>query len=296
MRTRMLKGLFKFMAVLVAVLALPGCIVFPTKAPVRQFEEPAISFLAPGLTTQSDVRRILGPPVVTTMDATRWIYHERGLSREYIIIIGWSADMMDATSVQYFLIVDFDDSGTLTGYHVEKNGTSCGDGICVARGKYYSIEATPDETVEAAERLSPGLCSVYVFADRPRIGAWIGGDSVEASINGEQIGYLLDDDTFFRINVDPGKHELRSRYITNSRGIDGLPKRIRSQETLRIQQATFECSDGEAYYFEHVTKRKTGSDLLRHDENHGADEIKKRNLLHRLVYSPDPADDESSTR
>lgn len=295
MKTRTLNGLYKYLAILAAATALSGCVILPSKAPVRQFEEPAISFLAPGLTTQADVRRILGPPVVTTMDASRWIYHERGMSREYIMIIGWSVDMMDATPVQYFLLVNFDENGTLTGYDVEKNGTSCGDGICVARGQYYSIEAEPDETVATARPTSPDQCSVFVYADRPRIGAWIGGDSVEASINGEQIGYLLDDDTYYRVSVDPGSHELQTRYITNGRGIAGLPRHIRNQETLRSQQATVECSGGEAYYFEHVTDRKTGSDLLKHDEEHGANEIEKRSPLHRLVYSPAAADEAAPT-
>ena len=295
MRTRTLNGICKYLAVLTAVTVLSGCVIIPTKAPVRQFEEPAISFLAPGHTTQADVRRILGPPVVTTVDDSRWIYHERGMSREYIMIIGWSADMMDATPVQYFLLVNFDENGTLTGYDVEKNGTSCGDGICVARGQYYSIEAEPDETVTAAQRASADQCSVHVFADRPRIGAWIGGDSVEASIDGEQIGYLLDDDTFYRVSVDSGRHELQTRYITNERGIAGLPKPIRSEETLELQQQTFDCAGGEAHYFEHVTDRKTGSRLLEHDEEHGANEIDKRNLLHRLVYTPAAADEAAPT-
>lgn len=291
-----LKEVLRTLTAALALLAISGCIVIPTKGPVRQFQDPAISFLAPGMTAQSDVRRILGPPVVTTIDNTQWIYHERGMSREYIMFVGWSPSQMDAPPVEYFLLLDFDDAGVLTGYNVEKNGTSCGDGICVARGKYYSIEAGDRRTVANIPLDSVEQCSVYVFADRPRIGAWIGGDSVEASIDGEQIGYLLDDDTYFHVSVASGNHQLQSRYIMNAYGMDLLPKPIRSEETLETQHASFDCENGEAYYFEHVTDRKTGTQLLSYSDDEGAKEIAKRNLLHRLVYSPLPAESEASAR
>lgn len=292
MKIRILKSYSGIAVLLIAVLTLQSCVIIPSRAPVRQFEAPAISFLAPGMTAQSDVRRILGPPVVTTEDDRQWIYHERGMSREYIMFVGRSPSQMNATPVEYFLLLDFDRTGTLTHYHVEKNGTSCGGGICVARGKYYSIEAREQE----AAQMSVDQCNVYVFADRPRIGAWIGGDSVEASIDGEQIGYLLDDDTYFHVQVDSGSHHLQSRYILNAYGLDALPKRIRSEETLELQDLDFECQAGEARYFEHVTDRKTGTRLTRYNDIDGAAAIAKRKLLRRLVYASIPAAKETSVR
>ena len=290
------KEIIRILTLALALLTMSGCIVLPTKGPVRQFQDPAISFLAPGMTAQSDVRRILGPPVVTTTDNSQWIYHERGMSREYIMFVGWSPSQMDATPVDYFLLLYFDESGVLTGYNVEKNGTSCGDGICVARGKYYSIEAGEGKQPAKDGRHSNNQCSVHVFADRPRIGAWIGGDSVEVLLDDEQIGYLLDDDTYFQVVVDRGTHELQSRYIMNVYGMSLLPKSIRSVETLAPQHLQFDCEAGEAHYFEHITDRKTGTELLSYSNDGGAKEIAKRKLLHRLVYASPPGEAEEPAR
>lgn len=296
MRTNLVTQARRILTATLLLLFLSGCVVIPTRAPVRQFQDPAISFLAPGMTTQADVRRILGPPVVTTLDNTRWIYHERGMSREYIMFVGWSPAQIEATPVEYFLLLDFDVAGVLAGYNVEKNGTSCGDGICVARGKYYSIEARENHPVAETGEISGDHCSVYVFADRPRIGAWIGGDSVEAVLDGEQIGYLLDDDTYFHLVVGSGSHRLQSQYIMNVYGMDALPKRIRSEKTLETQQVSFDCQNGEPHYFEHVTDRKTGTRLQVHSDDEGASEIAKRNVLQRLVYSSLPAGSEEPAR
>jgi hypothetical protein len=69
-----------------------------------------------------------------------------------------------------------------------------------------------------------------------------------------------------------------------------LPKRIRNKETLQEQNLQFDRVDGEHHYFEHVTHRKTGSRLGQLDEVKGADGIRKRHELRRLVYGPTMAD------
>jgi hypothetical protein len=217
------------------------------------------------------------------------------MSREYYLFVGRSPSRADPTAVEYFLFLDFDDAGVLTDYKIERNGSGCGDGICVARGMYYSIEADedPDEQVDEDSRYQ---CTVYMFTDKPRIGAWIGGDSVETSINDELIGYLLDEDTYFRVKVDGGTHEVQSRYITNAYGASRLPKQIRNEATLSSQRQNIECKSDETYFFEHVTDRKTGTTLVRHDAEVGAKEIAKRNPLRRLIYSPSVSDPDKPTR
>ena len=229
-------------------LLVSGCIAIPIAPP--QEEEPfsgtTLDFVVIGETTREDVHKTLAAEPLNLQplrfdEDHVWVYRGSRDTWGWLVCAGGGyyadCDTFDSGRRSYFLSIDFDDAGVVSGYYVsDTTGTCVNDTIC-SDGGSTMVFARPQQDAQA-KRLDPGgQCAIYVYATLP---GNVAPGAFSAWVDDRPLGALVSSDGYFRFVVDPGEHVVETRYML---------RHIRS----RIE---IDCTAGNVYFVHHDVQRE----------------------------------------
>ena len=184
-----------------------GCIAIPVAIPQeRPFIDPAAEFLVPGVTQAEEIRAAFGPPNLRAEG--EWIYRNTRLGWRWAACVGayysGSCGVTDRGETEYFLHVMLDETGVLDEYAVMQQKDLCkARGICIS-GDLISLLAAESNTREsdaATVYADSDACDLYVFPRNRRSASTV-------LVDFERIGDLVDRDSYFYLQLQPGPHTV----------------------------------------------------------------------------------------
>jgi hypothetical protein len=230
-------GLMRYIAVLAAMSALPGCLIVPTPE-VSEIRNSRLEFIEPGQTTRSVLEsqllsddvfeaRVLGPYT---------IYAE--YRRAPFSVVAEGATVQG--DVDDYLVVEYDRYDRVVRFdRLRREGACTSYGLCVRGGTEQSADSlvvfAPTHEDEALKRFEAqgGSCSVYAYVD--------GGFSCNGTVDVANIYPGAPSSLLTRARVDG--------YFHWDMPVDGnaptFGRLVAERRGQTLADYRFDCSDGE---------------------------------------------------
>jgi hypothetical protein len=204
-----------------------------------------------------------------TRDTWQWLVCAGG---PYVAECGVLGDVRD-----HFLIFEFDDNDVVQGWDTASTLGKCAESRVCHDGELIMIYAndTRDHQAKNAESLS--ACQLYVYTTLN----WKSSANVIAVwLDGEVLGWFVEDDAFLFMAIEPGRHTLRTMHASSllDNVVDGRYN----------QYLEFDCGARDSVYLHHNSRHpdKNGRRFLLVEEDDGAAQLAKRHLILRPVTEP----------
>ncbi len=246
---------------------MAGCIIIPTQMPdEKPFKDERLAFIEIGTTTKEQVATAMSNFKIHTDEGEvtvklnpqkfrggdRWLYAQ---DREELQLVfgaygGGGGTLGDVD--YHFLLIKFDEDGVVSDYKVSSiEGDGCNrDGVCKGSVNYMLL-ASEDEDL-AAKHFQPPVdsCGIYFYGN-PHL-------PVEAWLDGQPAGWLLNKKLYLFWLVNPGERHLFIRAIPPS-----SHQKLAAADFKR-RAIHFNCEAGRIYFFEptYQTSRFTFGGLV----------------------------------
>lgn len=269
------------------VLLLPtlsSCVGIPIKAPPGEepFNPGYMARIKVGETNREQVRVHLekapDAPRLTRFDSdTTWVYYTTRDTWQWLVCAGgpYVADCGVLGDVRdHFLIFEFDDNNVVKGWEAASTLGKCAESRVCHAGELIMLYAdeTRDHQVKGSK--SASACHLFVYSTFSRgPSAYV----VSVWLDGEVLGWIVDDDAFLFAAIEPGPHTLRTMHASSS--LDDVA------DGLHNQFLVFDCAARESAYLHHDSRHpdRNGRRFLLVEEEDAAAQIVKR----RLALQPD---------
>ncbi len=264
--------------VALAMWALTSCVIIPIpRFPDDPFEEKRDEILEAGNVTHNEVLEKLGPPYAVLGDDA-WLYI--GAKTGMHVVVGHlSGGGMANANRFFYLMVDFDDQGTVVDLelhnNLEESNYCFRNGICL-RKKTDHWPLAPRELDQAAKQFEKvdGMCTVYFSRHRSTTKGYfnvnIRGRLAGISVEHGYSRWVIEPGTYIRLHIDFTPFPNPLIYIPDTAAF----------RQVYSDKIAFDCPPGEIRYVHFTDPAKGGPDqLMMIDEAEARVQIKKLGLL-----------------
>jgi len=201
-----------------------SCVIVPTDLPEpRPFRERDLAIRV-GETTKEEIEELVSQSRADGLDirgpsellgGSWWRYTSNRDLGELFIFLGAQTGVFAGTAPlgdrDYNLLLRFNDSDILAEYAVVTERNPCDNRICYVEGQIIrQADPTTQAAVEPFEA-PPGHCGLYVYLD-------LFPDAASVYLNGEWIGDLFDEESYYYRTVSPGMHRVTADRISPTAG------------------------------------------------------------------------------
>ncbi len=260
------------------LLLLPACIPIKPPPGEKPFRKELTSFIVAGETSRETVFGEFASqetplyPLRFDNDAV-WLYRVDRDTWQWLVCAGagYTAACDVVGSVRnYFLKIEFDERDVVAAWDASSTlGECAANGVC-EEGDATMVFASDEADRRAREAPGRGTCSIYVFTTA------LHGSSVSASLDETFVGSFTNDGAFLRIDVQPGRHQLKTTHCV---GADADCGRYGIDSETRW----VDCGDGEQHYLLHNGRHKNRGARLFVLESVDANGLGNRKLILKRV-------------
>lgn len=229
---------FNILLLSLGFLTFGGCVVIPIPTGQEDPYDKVNTDLLVGQTNKVQVRTKLGNPAAIYSQDSTYVYTATQANWEIAwLVVGTTGAGagMETEGEQHFLILEFDEQGTLIDLQLDisdDNPGSCSKmGICHDGAGHVVMLASKAEEAEAKQfPISSTHCGTYLYLDIRNYFGNRNTGQIKIYLDGEYMGYAGQwrKGSFFYWSLDPGRHEIS--YFPNPGAL------------------TFDCRDGELVF------------------------------------------------
>ena len=237
-----------------------------------------------GETTREEVQSYLetapAAPRLTRFDQdSTWVYHATRDTWQWLVCAGgpYVADCgVLGSERDHFLVFKFDDNDVVLEWDTVSTLGTCVDNLVCRLDDLIMVYADEAHDRRAKTYESSSECLLYVYSTLN----WGSADHVVGvSLDGEALGWIINDDAFVSVAVEPGSHILQTMQasppLDNSIG-------------LYNQYLAFDCAAGQSVFLHHNSRHPDvkGRRFLLVEEDAGSADLAKHRLILRPVIDP----------